>query len=132
MQNNLTKTKSWFEERHAPTPGTYLCLEAELVEGQVKEFSFGENSPFSFRMFVYKKGDEITAFRNACPHYNIPLNHVPGDVFTTDGKAFLCMTHFAKFDTGSGLCIEGPCKGESLDLIPLHHKDKQLFIGQYS
>ncbi|MFT5320165.1 MAG: nitrite reductase/ring-hydroxylating ferredoxin subunit [Pseudohongiellaceae bacterium] len=123
--------KKWFEERHAPAAGTYLCRTIDIGDNQVKEFSFGKDSPFLFRLFIYKEGEVFRAFRNACPHYNVPLNHIPGDVFTSDGTQFLCMTHYAKFDTGTGLCTEGPCIGESLDQIPLHRDGQRLLIAEY-
>lgn len=122
--------KKWFEEEHAPPPGTFLCSKQDIDTGQVREFRFGENTNFRFRMFIYNDEGEFRAFKNACPHYDVPLNYIPDQVFSPDGKYFFCMTHSAKFDTGSGLCVEGPCEGQSLDVIPLVHDGERLLIGQ--
>ena len=125
----VLQMKAWFEQRHAPAPGTYLCQSGGIEECQVKEFRFGGDSPFAFRLFIYNDAGEFRAFRNSCPHYDVPLNHIPGDVFTTDHRYFLCSTHFAKFEKDSGLCVEGPCSGTALEPIPLQRKGDDLLIG---
>ena len=38
------------------------------------------------------------------------------------------MTHFAKFEKDSGLCISGPCEGETLESIPIQQDDEVLLI----
>jgi nitrite reductase/ring-hydroxylating ferredoxin subunit len=121
--------KKWYEERHAPAPGAYLCDAGEVGAGEVREFRFGGDTNFPFRMFIYNDGGELKAYRNACPHYDVPLNHEQGKVFTPDGKHFLCMTHHAIFEPGTGLCVQGPCKGEALDTIPLRQDGDRLLVG---
>jgi len=122
--------KRWFEERHAPDPGTYLCTTGEIADKQVREFRFGQDTNFPFRMFIFNEGGTFRAYKNACPHFDVPLNHVPGDLFTEDGRYFLCMTHYAKFDTADGTCIEGPCEGDALDRIPLIQEEDRLVVGK--
>lgn len=122
--------KKWHNQRYAPDPGTFLCQTGDIGENQVKEFRFGGNSPFAFRMFLYNDGRAIRAYRNACPHFDVPLNHVPGEVFTADRRHFLCMTHHAMFEPCSGLCVQGPCVGESLEVIPLRREGEQLLVGE--
>lgn len=121
--------KTWNEQRHAPSPGTYLCQRSDIKHQCVKEFRFGGDSPFAFRMFVYNDGHTLRAYRNSCPHYDVPLNHTPEQLITSDNRHFLCMTHFAKFDINSGLCVEGPCEGESLETIPLQLDGNRLMIA---
>lgn len=120
----------WHEQRHAPAPGTYLCEAADINEGAVREFRFGGESPFAFRLFIYNDRGMYRAYRNSCPHYKVPLNHEPGKVFTPDEKYFLCMTHYAQFEKSSGLCVAGPCTGQSLETIPLQQEKEYLFVGE--
>ena len=122
--------KAWQEYRNAPSSGTLLCSVEELKHLQVKEFQFGDESPFPFRMFVFNDNGSFIAYRNACPHYDVPLNHTTEEILTTDKKHFQCITHFAIFDKHSGLCVEGPCEGESLQTIPLCIEDDQIFIAE--
>ena len=119
----------WFEQRHAPLPGTYLCLKTEIGNNRVKEFRFGGESPFAFRMFIYNDNGTFKAYQNSCPHYDVPLNHNPDDLFTSDAGYFQCMTHFAKFEKDSGLCISGPCEGQALESIPIELEGERLIIG---
>ncbi len=118
----------WFEQRHAPPPGTYLCQKTEIDTNKVKEFRFGGASPFAFRMFIYNDDGVFRAYRNSCPHYDVPLNHNPDDLFSSDARYFQCMTHFAKFEKGSGACISGPCEGEALESIPIQQDGGNLLI----
>ena len=121
--------RRWYEERHAPVAGTYLCEVTAVAQLQVKEFQFGNNTHVPFRMFIYNDGGSLRAFMNACPHFNVPLNYSPGDVFTSDRRQFLCMTHYAKFNFTDGQCTEGPCEGEALELIPLRIEGSHVLIG---
>ena len=121
--------KQWFEYKHAPAAGSFLCDKGAIKVGDAKEFRFGGDSPFSFRMFIYNDNGEYRAYRNSCPHFDVPLNHIPGEVFTPDGKYFLCMTHHAQFDKISGRCVAGPCEGESLETIPLKQDGERLLIA---
>jgi len=121
---------NWTEQKFAPSPGTFLCEKGEVAEGKVKEFRFGGESPFAFRMFIYNDNGKLKGFFNSCPHFDVPLNHKPDELFTQDGKFFQCVTHYAKFDKSSGLCVEGPCGGESLQLIPLIQEDNKILISR--
>lgn len=122
-------TAPWYERRFAPAPGTPLCATAEIADGQAREFRFGGESPFAFRMFVYNDDGTFRAFRNSCPHFDVPLNHEPDYLFTPDGRYFLCMTHHATFDKHSGLCVVGPCEGQALEPIPLQRDGEKLRVG---
>lgn len=120
--------KKWHEQRYAPAPGTFLCETGDIGDKQAREFRFGE-SPWDFRMFIYNDDGQFRAFRNSCPHYDVPLNHEPDRLFTLDGNYFLCMTHHATFDKHDGHCVQGPCEGESLETIPLSREGDRLLVG---
>ena len=120
---------AWFQQRFAPADGTFLCDANEIPHGQVLEFRFGGDSPFAFRMFIYNDQGNFRAFRNSCPHFDVPLNHLPEELFSPDGRFFVCMTHNAQFDKHSGLCVAGPCAGEALESIPLRRDGDHLLVG---
>jgi nitrite reductase/ring-hydroxylating ferredoxin subunit len=121
--------KRWFEQRHAPKPGSYLCDIAEVGESQVRELKFGTDTHVPFRMFIYNDAGTLRAYMNACPHFNVPLNYLPGELFTTDRRQFICMTHYAKFNLDDGRCSEGPCEGEGLEVIPLLFDGERVLVG---
>jgi nitrite reductase/ring-hydroxylating ferredoxin subunit len=120
--------KHWTEYKNAPAVGTFLCESGEIGIKQAKEFRFGK-SPFDFRMFVYNDEGVFRAFRNSCPHFDVPLNHEPDYLFTPDGQYFLCMTHHATFDKTTGACVTGPCENQGLDNIPLLQDGSRLLIA---
>ena len=65
---------------------------------------------------------EITAsalrvWRNECPHQGRRLDYAPGK-FLQDGQNLVCAAHGASFRRSDGLCVSGPCRGESLQALP--------------
>ena len=122
--------KNWYQERNAPASGTYLCKIADVPEGAVIEFQFGEQKRTLFRMFVYNDGGTLRAYMNVCPHFDVPLNVEPGQMFTSDRSQFMCSIHYAKFNLDDGHCTDGPCEGMGLESIPLEITDTEVFIGE--
>lgn len=122
--------KSWYEERNAPKPGTYLCTLSDVADDEVVEFTFGELKKNQFRMFVYNDNGVLRAYMNMCPHFDVPLNVEPGEMFTSDRSQFMCMVHYAKFNLDDGHCIDGPCEGLGLESVPLSINDGQVYIGE--
>lgn len=64
-------------------------------------------------VIVLRRNDEVRAYRNICPHAGRFLNWAPGR-FLFDRGRLVCAAHGAVFDTDTGLCVDGPCRGESL------------------
>lgn len=103
----------------------YAICEAESIPpGEAKAFSLsritddGEARPFRI-VVVRVKPREFVGYVNACPHEKVWLNIGGGTFFNDDNSLLQCGRHKARFDIASGLCVEGPCKGESLEPIPL-------------
>ncbi|SJZ43439.1 Rieske [2Fe-2S] domain [Vibrio cincinnatiensis] len=94
------------------------------------EFSFGKQKKNLFRMFLYNDEGYIRAYMNVCPHFDVPLNVQPGEMFTSDRRQFMCAIHYAKFNLHDGHCTEGPCKGVGLEPIPLHIIDGDIYVGE--
>ena len=59
------------------------------------------------------KGPSLRAWLNVCPHQGRRLDYVPGK-FLVDGETLVCAAHGATFRLADGLCIAGPCRGQSL------------------
>lgn len=95
-----------------------LCRLEEIPDGTARGFLFGQG-PARLDLFVYRRGERLHAYRNACPHQGTPLETVPDRFLTVDGTRFLCTTHGAQFRIEDGLCTKGPCKGKSLEPLPV-------------
>lgn len=107
---------NWRDHPGAPAPGTRLCAATSLDEGAVAEAVLGEGTT-AFRAVVLRVDDGVRAYVNLCPHFRIPLNS-HGKFLMTDGLLW-CGFHSAQFRWDDGYCVDGPCKGASLDAIPV-------------
>lgn len=64
--------------------------------------------------FVAYFGGQIVCYQNVCRHVPITLDYGDGQFFTPDGGHFICQTHGATYEAGTGICVAGPCVGASL------------------
>ncbi len=119
--------------------GAFVDTETEaglaLVREHLSRDPFIENSEFlsSVRAIPFRKPrpggaglvsgllvatpEGARAYRNLCPHVSIPLDRGGEPLLTADGLFLVCRNHGALFAPEDGLCIAGPCEGESLDPI---------------
>lgn len=73
-------------------------------------------------------GNDYVGYVNACPHDGVWLNIGSGDFFTQDRAFLKCGRHGATFEIDSGLCIDGPCNGKSLQPIALAVVDGEVCL----
>lgn len=78
--------------------------------------------------FVVRQDSKLHVYQNRCPHLGIPLEWMPDQFLDRDGHYIQCSTHGALFRIDNGLCISGPCQGESLETIPFRLEGKSLII----
>lgn len=109
--------------------GLYLCNLDELAENSAKGFDptgQGKNT-----MFVVRKGSKLVAYKDACPHYQGSTTLPWRKDAYLDSKAefIVCAAHGAEFEIDSGLCVQGPCIGESLLGVALRiESDGRVFL----
>jgi len=101
---------------------TRLCRVEEIEDGTARGFVFGSGTGRR-DVFVYRRGETLFGYDNACPHQGTPLNFLPDRFLAGDGAYFLCTTHGAQFRIESGFCVLGPCRGKSLRAIRLRIAD---------
>ena len=101
-----------------------LCSLAELDETGSRSFAVGEGD-WPLRGFIVKGTNGVAAFVNTCPHAGHPLNFKPDRFLTSDRALILCSSHGALFTRDEGLCIAGPCPGQSLRRVPIE------VVGEY-
>jgi nitrite reductase/ring-hydroxylating ferredoxin subunit len=95
-----------------------ICRLSDLDATGARAFTIGEGA-WPMRGFVVRAGEEIRGYINHCPHAGHPLNLRPHGFLTADGALILCSSHGALFEKMHGLCIAGPCSGQSLRAVPL-------------
>ena len=104
-----------------------VCRLDELDDPGCREFRVGDGD-WPFRGFVVRQGDEAFAYRNRCAHVGHPLNWQPDRFLTEDGRHIICSSHGAEYDIGSGACVAGPCRGKSLDRLPLAIRNGEIVV----
>jgi nitrite reductase/ring-hydroxylating ferredoxin subunit len=95
-----------------------VCALAELDDPGSRAFTIGRGD-WPLRGLVVRRGTEVHAYFNRCPHAGHPLNLRPHDFLTPDRSLLLCHSHGALFELTTGLCVAGPCAGASLRRVPV-------------
>jgi nitrite reductase/ring-hydroxylating ferredoxin subunit len=70
-------------------------------------------------IFVVHKNGEFFAYLNQCPHTGASLEWQEDQFLDLDKELIQCATHDALFVIDSGVCISGPCSGDTLQSLPL-------------
>ena len=61
----------------------------------------------------------VLGYLNACPHVGTPLDLVPDQFLSEDGRHLVCATHGALFRIEDGFCVDGPGHGLHLTAVPV-------------
>ncbi len=86
-----------------------LCQLGALEENVARSF----RSPVG-EVIVIKRDGQVYAWQNICPHLGINLEFNPDEFMDSDQHFLICSNHGALFNVEDGLCVSGPCHGESL------------------
>jgi nitrite reductase/ring-hydroxylating ferredoxin subunit len=78
--------------------------------------------------FAVRHRGKVRAYLNRCPHLGTELDWQPGQFFEESGLYLICSTHGALFEPDDGSCIEGPCRGASLQALEIAERDGQVFL----
>ena len=64
-------------------------------------------------IIVLRNQGVLHVYQNQCPHQGRRLDYAPGQFLCNNGL-LICAAHGASFALDTGLCTQGPCRGESL------------------
>ena len=78
-----------------------------------------DGDAFGHGVCVVRDGYKVYAYMNQCPHTGGPMDWQEGKFLSMDGDVILCSTHGARFRFEDGLCVAGPCVGQSLTAVPV-------------
>lgn len=93
-------------------PLNFLCHLQELEAGSARGFDpYGSGRDAVLALLVTGRPK---VFRNDCPHLNVPMQYRKDRFMTPNGEYIVCFAHGARFLPESGLCVSGPCLGQSL------------------
>jgi nitrite reductase/ring-hydroxylating ferredoxin subunit len=60
-------------------------------------------------LIVLRRGAQVFAYHNECPHAGRRLDYAPGRFLVHDGR-LTCAVHGATFAVDGGACVGGPCR----------------------
>jgi len=114
-----------------PAPGTSLGPLQAIPDASVREFQFGEGRRI-FSMLVVRRGAEVRAYVNACPHVWLPLTFRSPRLLSADGERLVCSNHLAEFAVEDGRALSGPVEpGCGLERVPVYvNAGGELVIGE--
>lgn len=100
-----------------------LCKLSQLNSGDAKGFELEGQ-----RLLVVERAGKYYVYRNLCPHRGVSLEWVPDQFLDLDKDFIQCATHGALFRIENGLCIQGPCLGQSLEVVGFRIKNDELWV----
>lgn len=93
-----------------------LCALAELPVGGARGFDplgCGHDT-----IFAVRRGGSVRVWADRCPHHGTPMAWRKDAYLNAAGDRIVCAAHGALFEPDTGLCVQGPCLGESLRALP--------------
>lgn len=102
-----------------------LCTLADLPEGSARGFTAGHT-----HVLAVRDRSGVHVFLNRCPHLGVPLQWQDDRFLDEDGVFIRCASHGALFERDTGLCLQGPCRGDSLWQLECTIEDGAVFIDE--
>ena len=91
--------------------GGFLEVEAVLPGGDAES------------LVLHREGGEVRAWLNVCPHAGRRLDWAPGRFLKSKAGELVCAVHGASFELQAGVCVAGPCRGDSLRAVAVETLD---------
>ncbi len=94
--------------------------------GRLENFPDGVATPARYRkgerdvaLLVVRRGDELRAYLDECPHQFLPLTMRGRRVLSADGERLRCTNHSAEFAVADGRALSGPVSGCGLTPVAI-------------
>ncbi|MBL4772652.1 MAG: Rieske (2Fe-2S) protein [Alcanivoracaceae bacterium] len=98
----------------------------DVEENKWYEFSL-QTSDGLTSVMILKKPGKYYGFKNSCPHQGRRMDYAAGKFLLSETGNIICPAHGAEFDCDSGLCINGPCLGQSLVSVNIQTNETDIF-----
>ena len=103
-----------------------LCDSNEITEAG-NEFRVN-GAHGAFYVMIFRRGEQLFAYQNACPHRHLSLSWAPGRFMVGEDGLLVCPHHGAAFDLESGECLQGPCSGDFLFPVTVDIRDGGVWM----
>lgn len=108
--------------------GRVIAKVEECQAGSVKKFWIICRQ-YRVDGFLVNDHGNFHAYLNRCRHMTTPLDFIRDQFLSEDRRHLMCYTHGALYEFATGLCIAGPCKGESLYRLPVRVDRGEILVG---
>jgi nitrite reductase/ring-hydroxylating ferredoxin subunit len=85
--------------------------------------------PKAWSIFVVRWGSQAFGYVNVCPHHGVNLDWERNQFLDPSGLRIMCGKHGALFEIGTGRCVDGPCRGQSLEPIAVSVIDRDVCVS---
>jgi nitrite reductase/ring-hydroxylating ferredoxin subunit len=115
-----------------PNVAYAICSMSDIPSQKARGFQLmlvehdGTKRPWS--IVVVRWGRQVFGYVNKCPHDGVNLDWERNQFLDPNGIRLLCGKHGALFELGTGMCVEGPCKGRSLAPVALTILDNDICV----
>ncbi len=109
-----------------------ICAMSDIPSQKTRGFHLmrveddGTARPWS--IVVVRWGRQVFGYVNKCPHDGVNLDWERNQFLDPNGIRLMCGKHGAVFELGTGVCVEGPCKGRSLVPVALMVLDNDICV----
>jgi nitrite reductase/ring-hydroxylating ferredoxin subunit len=107
-----------------------ICSMSDIPSQKARGFNLmvvdenGENRPWP--IVVVRWGRQVFGYLNKCPHDGVKLDWERNAFLDPNGIRLMCGKHGALFELGTGICVDGPCKGRGLTPVALAVLDNDI------
>jgi len=121
------------EQAEQPTAIAYaICALNEIASQKARGFKLSsiddDGTERAFNIIVVRWGKQVFGYANKCPHDGVHLDWERNSFFDSNGIRLQCGKHGALFELGTGMCIEGPCRGRALQPVALRVIDGDICV----
>ncbi|MDT8404692.1 Rieske (2Fe-2S) protein [Sulfuriflexus sp.] len=96
-----------------------ICRLAEIEDGGARGFDVADGETV-ISLLIVRQGKQVYAYCNSCPHTGVNLEWLPDQFLDSGARYIQCAMHGARFRIDDGLCVSGPCTGDSLQRIAVN------------
>ena len=110
--------------------GVVVCRLADIADGESGSFVVTRPGGERIGVLAVRRGAQIHAYVNSCPHTGAPLDFQAGRFLTLDKSLIQCSTHGALFRIDDGYCLKGPCAGKSLLPVTVAVANETVYLAE--
>ncbi|HMV37977.1 MAG TPA: Rieske 2Fe-2S domain-containing protein [Plasticicumulans sp.] len=104
-----------------------LCALTDIPDGGTRGIRLQPGARYA-DLVLARRGAQVYAYRNSCPHTGAPMERESGDDDFLDyqGLHIQCGIHAAIFRFEDGFCLWGPCARRRLEAVAVRIDDGRV------